>query len=404
VSDLAIDRDTRGDATFRVTTVAAMVVIGVIGFIGMMVLGAYGPDLKSGRNGGAHALSSAATGFSGLVQLADATGRHPSIIRSDHGFGGDNLLVVTPPSGSTPMGPILDSRLNVPTLVILPKWTTEADPKHAGWVRAKSLVDESEPRRVLAPSTVYTVHRAPSHGVALVVESDLPPEIAFHAPRPLQTIAGDKLIPLISDAAGNLVLAQVPGKPLYILADPDLLSNRGLRDVRQAEAALALLDWLNATDAKGIDFDVTLNGFGRSRSLLKLALEPPALAMTLTIAVAALLVAIHALGRFGAPVRRQRTIAFGKRALVDNAAAMVRMARRETSLGPRYVQIMRERARRAFGMPPRLKDDALDAALDRISRRARFSALSAAVNQATDRTSLLAAAEALHEWQEGMKV
>ena len=43
----------------------------------MLVLGAYAPDLRSGHNGGAHALSNAATGFSGLVRLAEATGRNP---------------------------------------------------------------------------------------------------------------------------------------------------------------------------------------------------------------------------------------------------------------------------------------------------------------------------------------
>ena len=48
--------------------------IGVFAFIAMLVLGAYAPDLRSGRNGGAHALSNAASGFSGLVRLAEATG------------------------------------------------------------------------------------------------------------------------------------------------------------------------------------------------------------------------------------------------------------------------------------------------------------------------------------------
>ena len=75
-------------------------------------------------------------------------------------------------------------------------------------------------------------------------------------------------------------------------------------------------------------FDVTLNGLGSSKSPLKLMFDPPFLAVTLAI-VAALLLAGPAGDR---PLRRaaagrERAIAFGKAALVDNSAALVRKAR-----------------------------------------------------------------------------
>ena len=74
--------------------------IGVLAFIAMLVLGAYAPDLRSGHNGGAHALSNAAIGFSGLVRLAEETGRNPVIVRSDLDLDNEDLAVVTPEDGS----------------------------------------------------------------------------------------------------------------------------------------------------------------------------------------------------------------------------------------------------------------------------------------------------------------
>ncbi|MCH3014581.1 hypothetical protein K3W98_14800, partial [Listeria monocytogenes] len=76
------------------------------------------------------------------------------------------------------------------------------------------------------------------------------------------------------------------------------------------------------------------------------------------------LAGIQATARFGAPRRRERAIAFGKTALIDNAAALVRKAGRQGALGARYGDLVRERAVGVFGVPARLRDGALDAHLD----------------------------------------
>ena len=159
-----------------------------------------------------------------------------------------------------------------------------------------------------------------------------------------------------------------------------------------------MLDWLNATGAKTITFDVTLNGFGASPSPLKLLFDPPFLAMTLTLAAAVLLAGVQATARFGPARRRARAIAFGKTALIDNAAALVRKAGRQERLGPRYVDLVRERAGGVFGVPARLQGAAVDGYLDGLRGRARFSALAAEAQAARDPRAMLAAAQALHHW------
>lgn len=400
MSDVATGAGARPEGSFRPATILLIVATGILAFVGMLVLGAYAPDLRSGRNGGTHALSNAATGFSGIVRLAAATGRNPLVARSDWMFETEDLVVLTPETGATQMGDILSRRTAKPTLVVMPKWSTAPLVAHPGWVQVQDLRPVLDLERTLAPGFPVKVERRRSGGRPLrTVAADAPPELHFVAPGPLQTIRGPRLQPILADEAGRPVLVKAGDGPLYLLADPDLLSNRGMADRRQAAAALALLDFLNAGDAKSVVFDVTLHGLGKSRSPLRLIFDPPFLAVTLAIAAALLLAGLQALARFGAPRRPQRAIAFGKAALIDNAAALVRQARREAALGTRYAEMIRDKAVTVFGVPARLRDVAVADYLDKLDGRGRFSTLAAAASEARGRERLLAAAQALHQWQ-----
>jgi len=81
MSDIAIGKG-EADGTFRLRTVILILAIGVLGFIGTLVLGAYAPDLRSGHNGGSHALSNAAVGFKTLIQTLAREGK--TIVYSSH--------------------------------------------------------------------------------------------------------------------------------------------------------------------------------------------------------------------------------------------------------------------------------------------------------------------------------
>jgi hypothetical protein len=399
VSDIAIG-GRNGEAAFRPATMLLIVAVGILAFVAMLVLGAYAPDLRSGHNGGAHALSNSATGFSGIVQLAQATGRNPAIVRNVAMLDTENLVVLTPETGGTDMSKPLELRATRPTLIVLPKWQTAPDKKHSGWVLAYGVLSKFDPEAVLAPQYKLKIDRELSHGAPLRTIPDYAPaDMHFTAPRALQTASGKGFRPIVADRGGHGVLLQYGDKPFFVLADPDLLSNKGMADERQAAAALAMLDFLNATGAKSISFDVTLNGLGHSPSPLRLAFDPPFLAATLAIAVALLLAALQALARFGPARRPERALAFGKAALVDNTAALVRRARREASLGVRYAEVIRERAMAIFGVPTRLQGRAVDDYLDALDGDGRFSQLAAAAAEARRRDDLLAAARALHQWQ-----
>lgn len=400
MSDVAIGRAGSGErGSFRFGVVIALLMVGILGFAALVVGSAYTPERGMSQWLSGHALSDSAVGYSGIIRLARATGHEVGIVRDKGEFSKEDLFVATPPFGDTPMGDITGRRTDLPTLVVLPKWQTGRKPDHAGWVVRWRLAPASEPEGVLAPGIKLKVARTRSGGQPLQSAGWFTQEFGFKAPRPLQTISGPHLTPLLTDKDGRIVLAQVGDKPLYVLADPDLLANMGMREESQAAAALAMLQALNAEGRTNYQFDVTLLGIGKPKNLLRLAFDPPFLAMTLALLAALLLVGWQAFARFGPTIHRDRAIAFGKAALVDNAAALIRKAGKQVRLGGRYVDAIRERAVVAFGVPSRLRGEAIDRYLDKISGRAKFTELARRVDDASDKASLVAAARALHDWQ-----
>ena len=399
MSDISTQSRGQADGPFNARTMLVITAIGALAFIAMLVLGAYAPDLRTGRNGGSHALSNAATGFSGIVRLARETDRNPTIVRVVADLRSENLAVITPADATANLTKILAIRGARPTLIILPKWRTAADETHPGWVRVLGLAFPQSPEGVLAPDFMLKVARAKGRGEALVNKDPvMSPDVQFRAPAVIQTTSGSGVRPMITTPQGGIVLGSLGTRNLYVLSDPDLLNNHGIGSQAQARAALALLDTLNSTGADGVLFDVTANGLGRSRSPLKLAFDAPFLGVTLIIFAAMLLAAWQATVRFGPARHSERAIAFGKAALVDNSAALVRKAGREARFGARYVDVIRNRAIALFRLPPALDEAQLAARLETLNPRRSFVSAANAATGAQTRDELLHAAQSLNQW------
>jgi hypothetical protein len=401
MSDIPILPGEKSEGAFNPRTMLLVTAVGIAAFIAMLVLGAYAPDLRSGHNGGAHALSNSATGFSGLVRLADETGRNPVIVRNQTDLDSEDLAVVTPESFTSDLGKLMKARGSRTTLIVLPKWETVADPTHNGWVTTSGLLSPLISEAVLAPLVSLKIAEAKSHHEPLRnADPTVPATLRFLAPAIVQTMTGGSIKAVITTKSGGIVLGKVADRPLYILSDPDLINNHGMGNQQQAASALAMLDFLNSTGAKSILFDVTVNGLGRSRSPLKLAFDAPFLGVTLIIFTAMVLAAWQALVRFGPVKRRERAIAFGKRALVDNSAARIRKAAREAHLGDRYVEVIRERAANLFRIPVTLDADALSRRLEKLNPQHSFAEAAEAAYSAQTRDELLVAAQSLNHWIE----
>jgi len=389
---------------FNAKLVVGLIVAGLLAFAALVLLLAFGSRIGPIHDARAPALSVSATGFKGLVTLVGRF-RETREIGGPDDLSTDDLVVVAldPRNRAEDVQRLIELRRGRATLIILPKWVTLPDPNHRGWIRA--LGTGAGPAGAALTGTRGQVRVAPQAVAAdrFASGQDFLEGLQVPVPGNAQTIEGEDLQPMLTLPNGDALIARMGTQPHYIAADPDLFDNYGLRDAARARAALELLQALEPTPGGPIAFDLTVFGLtdNNSPSLLRTLLEPPFLAMTLALLAAAILAGLHGAFRFGQARREERAIAFGKAALVENSAGLIRIARRETRLGGAYADVVRQDAARIAAAPPGLQGEALDAYLDRVGRGdgPPFSALVARLVAARDRAELVAAARALFSWK-----
>lgn len=394
---------------FSPKVVAILVLVGVFAFAAFTVLSAYAPELRSGRDGGAHALSDSAVGFRGAALLLKDLGAPVVVSRTPakQQPGTDSaLLVLTPPPfGASGLDAFAPRRA---MLVVLPKWMVAPDRTHDGWVRRGGLLPRFDPTGLLRPfaSATRLRQRAGTESTTLTGAGALFRGVTLRTGPVvrLQTLQGSGWLPVLTDETGAIVLAQSRKRPdVFVLADPDLLNTQGLRDPANARTAVAILDILRL-QKRGVIFDVTLHGYEASRSILKLAFEPPILGATLCVLAAAILAGLQAAIRFGAARPVDRALALGKRPLVDNSAGLIRLARKEHEMAGAYVALTETLVERAAG-GDRAQPAERRRRLEQLSRARgaeSLNALEAAAQAARDRGALLTSARRLYDWRREM--
>ena len=390
---------------FPVLATLVLVAVGIAAFAAFLVLGAFAPDRERDLRGGS-ALSDSAIGFAGVVELLRAEGVPVRISRVAEG-GRLGLLVLTPPASGTPIPPDRLANRGGTILVVLPKWLAAPLAGHSGWVETAGPVAPAVLEHLM-PVPIDVVRQdgtqnAVLHGGTGTMEGLR--ALPIGAVDRLQSVGSSAdWTPVLLDAAGRPLLLRWTGHRVYMLSDPDVLDTHGLRSVETARTALALIDALR--DRGPVTFDVTLDGFGAPPSLLRLLFEPPVLGATLCAAATGLLIVLMAANRFG-PVREpDRIHDFGKRALADNSAGLIAMARREPRMARPYAQIVRGLAARALGVPPQLDARALDRWLDAASHAHGaaddWTTLDAVAYGVRRRADLMAFAARLERWRSEM--
>ncbi|HEY1926273.1 MAG TPA: hypothetical protein VGG92_02315 [Caulobacteraceae bacterium] len=389
------------------TTALIVVLVGVFAFAGMAVLLPYEPDLRSGDDGGAHALSRSAVGYAGLVKGLRLAGDPAIVNRAPLGRRHANGLLIITPGVSADRNQVLPlaNEFAGPTLVILPKWSTTADPRHSGWVRRSGpVVDPVPTLRSFLAANVRRHNPGSAPTVLSAAGGPFPggETLATGPISGLQTFEGGAWQPVLRDPAGEAVLVKDPSRALYVLSDPDLMNNQGLRDGDTFASAVAIIEALRTGEGPVI-FDVRLNGLGRERSVLRLLFDPPFLAVTLCLAAAAALAGWQAFCRFGPARRPERAVALGKAALIDNSAALIRLAGREARMGGPYAELTAELAAKAAGAPGERSGEDLASVLDRLGAQRgageRFSDLRLAAREARSVSDMLTAAGRLRRWR-----
>ena len=175
--------------------------------------------------------SRSAFGFAGIADILEQIGT-PVVhtrYRSRDKLGNGGVLVIAEPQIDSRKLTMANKILNAKAiLLILPKWTGQESEDHPGWVgkaelgpglatqAALDLVDpEAEFQR--GPALDHWDHNAIGPNPVLVA--------------PAQFIMSEKLHPIVSQANRILVgEMKKDGRRIFVLADPDVLSNHGLED------------------------------------------------------------------------------------------------------------------------------------------------------------------------------
>jgi hypothetical protein len=391
---------------FNAKTILWVIAAGLLAFGGFLFLSAYAPKWDRGGDGGTHVLSKSAVGFSGLKQLAELTKRRTDIGADKDTWWRDGFVMVTISENTDPK--LLDELVKVRrsvedsnTLYVLPKWIAMSVQGKRGFVQSPGMNDPAAFKDIMdkiAPVQLADGQRMGDGRIRGVADEEMNAVNVAQSSYVRYLTKG--ITPILVDGGGRTILGRFDDDEhvgyTYVLADPDLLSNKGLKTEAGARAALQIIDALRFGDEDSVAFDTVLAGFADDRNLLQLMFEPPFLAFTLALIAAGILVGLHAIGRFGPPAIEGRAIPFGKRALADNIALLVNRAGREDRLGDRYVAVVRDAAGAALGAG-HLAPEALETWLG--SLPGGFRDLAYAARNAPDAASMRDAAAALFQWK-----
>lgn len=402
-------------SAFDPRVILAVIVAGALAIAAYTFLSAYSPQLSSGNNGGAHALSNSATGFSALVALAKESGVEGGVYRDEEDAGEGALLILTPEFGTEADAikkQIEAHQIYGPTLVILPKWLVQKHPLRPGWVQRISdapmmLYDE-------IPDDYWGAKMSAKRAISAAKKEQNITTGFYEGSDPFRLTLPAEYVGINCGACedglrladGNyLVGVSWPDYPVFLLAEPDLLNNYGLRDKARGKAAMELLSRIaDYGEADRVAFDVTLNGFGKKKSILRFLFEPPFLAVTLSLVLAAILAGWQAFNRFGPPARRAREIALGKNALIANGAELMKQAGKDHHGAGVYARHVRDQLAGALKAPSGLEDEALNRWLDRFTPHGMksFSQLMHEMTGAPDAGEMVKIGREMSRWRKGV--
>lgn len=368
----------------------AIVVLGGVLFVALLWLMASGRGFGSINDGKAHAGSKGLTGYAAVADYLGRRGFAVSKARNEGALDAPGLLVLTPPfnADGEKLARVVARRRRIgPTIVITPKWLTVDGQRPGrtprGWVDVYSAITPRW-RGFLDDLSVGAENSPQMRWRGAGLAGPL-------ASSRILAGGGTGLVRIVATADGRHTLAgylddggTYPGLeamamdrvlhsgrerglyPLVVVFEPDLLDNYGMARFANARLAERLVRATGVRPGERVTFDLTFNGLGGSVNLLTLAFSPPFLAVTLCLLLAAAIAVWRGFLRFGPPLVPDRAVAFGKQALVANAAGLVRRSGRLRLLGPPYADRAQERLRAALGLPRALDAAQAGEAIDRM--------------------------------------
>ena len=395
------------DSVFSGRTLAWLLGIGIACFAGMMLLFTLGSELFPTSSVQPSTYSKSAIGHQAWVRLLQNMGKTVLISRNDSvakSSDGGLLILAEPDTSGDERQPIDELLQAGRVLVVLPKYSANASLLNSGWAETVERIHAnyiSEVlRQVTKTGTVLQLDASPSW-----LPSGLGP--APDLPRP-QVMLGSGLKPVITSKTGILLgMTEIDGSKIWVLSDPDLISNHGLLRGANAQLAAGIIDVISGGGP--VIFDETIHGYYLDPNLLKALFQYPLVFVT-TAAFAAIFILLWAsTGRFGAPARAEPPLRMGKSTLVAAGADMLSFGRHETPIAARYRKAVLEDVGRRIHAPLQADERTLAAWLDRVGQSRGVSQKFSRVWQdfeilpgggAYQSRLLLMAAQELYRWKE----
>jgi hypothetical protein len=326
-----------------------------------------GGEVGGGDYTGPSTFSRSAIGYAGIAEVLRRVG--VPVVKSQHNsrekLSPESVLVVAEPALNTQSEATARELLAAnKVLLVLPKWSGRRSEEHPGWLDSLNARPVWQAQRVfnlVLPQG--TVSREPNEVAWTTNAFRLVPTID----KPIQLISGVTLRPIIAGDHGMLIGEIVTGnRRIWVLSDPDLVSNQGIGRNNNAALFVAAIERLRGPGGSVV-FDETVHGFlARPTSPFLLLFRFPFVVATVQGLIAMALLLWATLARFGAPQSLPPALSSGRGVLLQNIAGLIEFTGHQEMIIRRYVLETIRDVGRQLHAPREISGDALVAWLQRV--------------------------------------
>jgi len=298
-----------------------------------------GAELGAPESAGPNTFSPSAIGHKGIADVLQQLGLPVVKSRSNSldKLSPGSVLVIAEPQRTAQSEEAIRALLKAKTiLLVLPKWIGVPSEQRIGWLREVGEGPTLEAQwglGLVAPRGEIVRERGSVAWTTNTLQITPSPDA------PVQLVRGDRLRPIVGAMQGMLVgeIADRDRK-VWVLADPDIISNHGLARVGNAALAVALIKALRS-ESGSVVFDETVHGLVvRTASPFLLPFRFPFAVATVQVLIAIALLLWATLGRFGAPQTAPPALSAGREGLLQNMAKLVEFTGHQDVMVKRYVQ------------------------------------------------------------------
>jgi hypothetical protein len=247
---------------------------------------------------------------------------------------------------------------------VLPKRNGFPTDKPAGWLRRFGDVGTGAAQTALRLAASNGEVVRPT-GPVQWTKNDFGIEPSITAP--IQLFRHNQFTPIIGTADGMLLGEIIDrNRRIWVLSDPDVISNHGLARPGNAELLVAMIERLRRGNGVVV-FDETIHGYAaRAGNPFLLMFRFPFIVATAQAAIAVALLLWATLARFGAPQAAPPTLSAGRLGLLLNIAKLIEFTGHQQVIIRRYVQETIRDVARQLHAPATLAGEQLLAWLQRV--------------------------------------